>query len=545
MKTRFIRKLAALLILTLASVVARAEISVNQDVTIGSAAPASPKVFNLMSLKSGGGGGMRPSDLILVTNTATLSGRQESALVYDRWGNSFGATRSGGNYGLGMVYKIDPSNVVTTLRSLPVTNTSGEGYWAFGGVILINDDTLMGTTIAGSSNNLGCMFTIKTSGSDYKEVMAYNGTNNGAGPNDRLLFDGHQTVYSTTIQGGEAGDYGTVGSHLTNGSAVWIHKLHGTNGSHPYGGLIFNADRSRLVGTTIVGGAYGFGTIFDMSTNGNDFRVLYHMTGGTNGFNPENALVLGIDGKYYGSMSGTNSYMLGGLFTVNADGSGFNLFYKYPTAAGALWAFPQEPLRTRNGDFLVSSYYGGMYHTGNVVRFTTSLDVNTIVDFDGTNGGSLTTLVLNPFKGTYDGVRRQLGSPAIYRKVEISIPEMTQLKRIQNSPSNNIISFDSAAGQTYTPISGPLPGISLTNMTTVTATSAVTSITNSGSLVGHAAFKIMTDFTNTPSGFNTAMAKGVYLPPLQLVSYFPPVPPCTNCPPADTNPPPGLPRFGN
>lgn len=530
----------ALAVLTLFSVAtAWAGISVNQHTTIGEATPASPKTFSLMSLKSGGGGGMKPSNLILITNVATLGGRQESALVYDRYGNAYGATRSGGNYGLGLVYKIDPSNVVTTLRSLPSTNTSGEGYWAFGGVILINDDTLMGTTIAGSSNNLGCMYTIKTSGSGYKEVMAYNGTN-GASPNDRLLFDGHQTVYSTTIQGGEAGDYGTVASHSTNGVANWIYKLHGTNGSHPYGGLIFNADRSRLVGTTAIGGANGYGVVFDISTNGTDYRVLYNLVGGNGGQGPENALVLGIDGRYYGSTSGTNSYMLGGLFTISADGSGFSLFYKYSTAMGALWAFPQEPLRTRNGDFLVPSYYGGIYHTGNVVRFTTSLDVNTVVDFDGTNGGSTTTLVLNLFKGTYDGVRRQLGSPAIYRKVELSIPEMTQVRQIENSPSNNIIAFDSAAGQTYTPLSGPMPGISLTNLATVTATSAVTSITNVGPLVGDAGFRIITDFTNTPAGFNTAMAKGVYLPPLRLVSYFPPVPHCTNCP-ADTNPPPGFP----
>jgi hypothetical protein len=522
----------AVLALTLFSAVAAwGGISFNQT-TIGEAVPVSPKTFNLMSLRSGGGG-MKLSDLIVITNAATLSGRQESALVYDRYGNAYGATRSGGTYGLGLVYKIDTNNAVTTLRSLPSTNTSGEGYWAFGGVILINDDTLMGTTIAGSSNNLGGMFTIKTSGSGYKEVMAYYGTN-GASPNDRLLFDGNQTVYSTTIQGGEAGDYGTIASHTTNGVANWIYKLHGTNGSHPYGGLIFNADRSRLVGTTSIGGANGYGVVFDISTNGNDYRALYHLTGGNNGHDPENALSLGIDGRYYGSTSGTNSYMFGGLFVINADGTGFNLFYRYSSATVAPWAFPQEPLRTRNGDFLVPSYYGGIHHTGNVLRFTTSLDVNTIVDFDGTNGGSMTTLVLNPFKGTYDGVRRQLGSPAIYRKVEISIPEMTQVNRIENSPSNNIISFDSAAGQTFTLLSGELPGVSLTNVVTVNATSAVTSITNNGPLVGNAGFRIITDFTNTPSGFNTAMAKGVYLPPVRSISYFPPVPPCTNCPP-DTN----------
>ena len=78
--------------------------------------------------------------------------------VLDATGNLYGATPSGGSYGLGTVFKLSPTGVFTTLYNFGGSATDGS---IPNGVTLDNSGNLYGTTCSGGgSNGSGIVFKI-------------------------------------------------------------------------------------------------------------------------------------------------------------------------------------------------------------------------------------------------------------------------------------------------------------------------------------------------------------------------------------------------
>ena len=76
----------------------------------------------------------------------------------------------------------------------------------------------------------------------------------------------------------QAASYGAVLYSFTGGS----------DGANPQSRLTFDA-AGNLYGTTYSGGLWGYGTVFELSPNGNggwNETVLYSFTGGADGANP-------------------------------------------------------------------------------------------------------------------------------------------------------------------------------------------------------------------------------------------------------------------
>jgi len=88
-----------------------------------------------------------------------------------------------------------------------------------------------------------------------------------------MVFDTAGNLYSTAISGGLAGGCGGAGCGTVfelspNASGPWhLTVLHtfgtGTDGTVPYGGVVFNTD-GNLYGTTNQGGSGGMGTVFQL-----------------------------------------------------------------------------------------------------------------------------------------------------------------------------------------------------------------------------------------------------------------------------------------
>jgi hypothetical protein len=97
-------------------------------------------------------------------------------------------------------------------------------------------------------------------------LVNFNGTN-GAFPYAGLIADAHGDLFGTTYQGGTNGVYG-VGTvfeiaKTANGYAstpTTLVSFNGTDGAHPYAGLIADA-HGDLFGTTVEGGAYPLASI--------------------------------------------------------------------------------------------------------------------------------------------------------------------------------------------------------------------------------------------------------------------------------------------
>ena len=100
-------------------------------------------------------------------------------------------------------------------------------------------------------------------------LHSFNG-NDGYHPPAGLIFDAAGNLYGTTYYGG-AHDTGTVFELTPNGDGSWtesvLHSFNGSDGSGLFAGLTFDA-AGNLYGTTSWGGGFGYGTVFELTPNG-------------------------------------------------------------------------------------------------------------------------------------------------------------------------------------------------------------------------------------------------------------------------------------
>jgi uncharacterized repeat protein (TIGR03803 family) len=245
-------------------------------------------------------------------------------LVFDAHGNLYGTAEGRGTYGYGMVFELTNSSwgwYETPLHSF--NNNGTDGVWPEAGLIFDAAGNLYGTTIQGGTNNRGTVFELTPGqGGDWTEtvLLDFNGTDGGS-PWASLVFDGRGHLYGTTGSGGAYG-FGTV-FELTPTNGSWtetvLHnfKANGTDGTIPLGSLIFDA-HGNLYGTTRQGGTYNLGTVFELTPEqgGNWTETVLFDFNGTDGANPWAGLVLDAAGNLYGTTYYGGAYNYGTVFEI-------------------------------------------------------------------------------------------------------------------------------------------------------------------------------------------------------------------------------------
>jgi uncharacterized repeat protein (TIGR03803 family) len=134
----------------------------------------------------------------------------------------------------------------------------------------------------------------------------------GSGPQCRLTPDGAGNFYGTTVGGGLWG-YGTVFEVSPNAAGGWNETVlysftGGTDGAYPlFSDLIFD-NAGNLYGTTFYGGAFGYGqsgygVVFQLKRVGTSWieSVVHNFAGGDGGAYPVNGVVMGPTGNLYGT----------------------------------------------------------------------------------------------------------------------------------------------------------------------------------------------------------------------------------------------------
>jgi uncharacterized repeat protein (TIGR03803 family) len=170
--------------------------------------------------------------------------------------------------------------------------------------------------------------------SKYKTLYKFRDGKDGAGPRAGLIFDQAGNLYGTASGGGAHGS-GTVFQLAPNADGSWRENVpytfcsrpHCSDGDTPLGGLIFD-QAGNLYGTTVLGGAHGSGTVFQLVPNADGSwreSVLYSFcpTNCGDGADP-NGLVFDLAGNLYGTTSSGGGALAGGTvfkLAPNADGS--------------------------------------------------------------------------------------------------------------------------------------------------------------------------------------------------------------------------------
>lgn len=265
-------------------------------------------------------------------------GRNPAAgLIFDRQGALYGTTTVGGGYGgvcpvgCGTVFELKPSRSRYSERILYRFSGTPDGADPSAGLIFDGKGALYGTTAGGGYYGSGTVFKLTPSGSTYSESILYNfqGGSDGAHPYAGLIVNDKGALYGTTSGAGYYGS-GTVFALTPSGSGysestLWRFGEYGTGGAKPAAGLIRDK-RGALYGTTVDGGHYGFGVVFKLTRSGSSEyseNILLSFDGRNDGAKPYAGLIFGKKGELYGTTSRGGHFGFGTAFKLTPSGSGY------------------------------------------------------------------------------------------------------------------------------------------------------------------------------------------------------------------------------
>src|SRR5258708_252751 len=194
------------------------------------------------------------------------------------------------------------------------------------------------------------------------ETVLHNFNNNGidgTSPVTNLILDASGNLYGMTPTGGAYGS-GVAFELLPKTGGGYTEKiLHSfnnvlTDGAQPYGPLVLDA-LGNLYGTTLGGGAYAFGTIFELAPRAGGawgFRILHSFNGSNGDANGSfGGLVADAAGNFYGTGSAGGANNQGAVFELARTGGGGwggrGLYSFYSHGSGGFPPHARLPLHSR------------------------------------------------------------------------------------------------------------------------------------------------------------------------------------------------------
>jgi uncharacterized repeat protein (TIGR03803 family) len=360
----------------------------------------------------------------------------DTELVRDNAGNLYGTSVQGGIYGGGTVFQVTPAGGHTVLYNFTGGVDGGEPYK---GVTLDAQGNLYGTAVTGGGGSCeggcGVVFKLTNAGGTWTQnvIHTFLGSD-GSGPGSPVAIDNHGNVFGTTPTGGASG-MGVVYELKRAGGGGWkfavIHSFTGGNDGGGGSASPFLIDAAgNLYGVCTVGGANGFGTVYEMSliqgkwrlttlyafkdqpdgalpyggviadkagnlygttyyAGANDLGAVYRLTrghgawtesvlysfkGGTDGASPISSLVADAAGNFYGTTSdgGAATCSCGVIFKMTRGAAGKwteSVAYRFPGTPQPGFAY-NGMVGGSDGNFYGATVHGGSGNDGAVYEFT-------------------------------------------------------------------------------------------------------------------------------------------------------------------------------
>jgi uncharacterized repeat protein (TIGR03803 family) len=311
----------------------------------------------------------------------------EGGLVLDAAGNLYGTTFAGGATGDGTVFEVVKGDAwITSLASFD----GADGQYPAAGLIVDNSGNLYGTTTEGGAAGDGTVFEVAAGSGTVTTLASFNGSN-GAEPQGDLVLDSSGNLYGTAAAGGAAGDGTAFEVVAGSGTITTLASFNGTNGSDPQGGLVMDGN-GNLYGTAVQGGAFGYGTVFEVARGSGTITGLASFNS-TAGGSPYAGLTIDGAGDLYGVVPSGGGADQGTVFEL--PGAAVPLIDQWTGADsatgthwsdGANWSLGAPPTAYQTALFTRNATVQG---------FTATVDAGFThaiagLEIDGTWGGTIT-----------------------------------------------------------------------------------------------------------------------------------------------------------
>jgi uncharacterized repeat protein (TIGR03803 family) len=185
---------------------------------------------------------------------------------------------------------------------------------------LASDGKFYGVTAAGGAYGMGSVFVVTPTGTLTTLHSFAADCGDGCVPNDGLIQATDGNLYGTTAVGG-AGFFGTVFRITTGGTLTTLYSFPAdlSDGSTPVAGLIQATD-GHLYGTTFFGGAGFQGTVFRITTGGTLTTLHSFADDCSDGCAPQGRLLQASDGNLYGPTRRGGLSDAGTIFRITTAG---------------------------------------------------------------------------------------------------------------------------------------------------------------------------------------------------------------------------------
>ncbi len=363
-----------------------------------------------------------------------------AGLTMDQAGNLYGTTcgdACGGGGTAGTAFKLSKKGSGWIVSPLYSFAGSASGASPYAGIVFGPHGSLYGTTAytggAGCENGSGCgtIFSLKPSAFACKSALCFwtgtvlygftGGTDGAAPALGDVVFDAVGNLYGTTQFGGTYGA-GAV-FELTPSESGWTESIlysftGDSDGAHPYAGVVLD-QAGNLYGTANLGGAFGAGTVFQLtpSQSGWTENTLYTFAGGSDGGYPYSGLIFDPTGALYGATISGGQDGGGTVFKLTPSNGGwtYSLVYGFKGPGGA-YCGPTANLTLDGANNLYGTTQcdGGSVGHGTVFRLTPSGDswtYKSLHDFSGGgDGGNPVGPVLLDASGNLYGTAANAGA---------------------------------------------------------------------------------------------------------------------------------------
>ena len=386
-----------------------------------------------------------------------------ATLIQGRDGNFYG-TSGWTNQVHCTVFKITPQGTLTTLWQFGSLSNNADGNSPFAGLVQGRDGDFYGTTASGGINHAGTVYKITSAGT-LTPLWQFGGLTNdadGIGPNG-LTQGSDGNFYGTTI-GEELNTHGTVFRITPQGSLTTLYSFGNVagDGIDPFATVVQGRD-GNFYGTTGSGGAFGHGTVFRMTPTG-ELTNIWHFSGGLDGAFPTAALVQGRDGLFYGTTYSGGSSNLGIVYKITSTGTLTPLWQFGSFANGADGGRPNDALVLgSDGSFYGTASGGGTNHpfsNGTAFKITSAGSFTPLWQFGSLSGfphvdGSGPRGLVQGSDGFFYGTTTFGGTNGggqygtVFKICVPLNPPANQISGLSVADSNIVVAVPSVAGETY------------------------------------------------------------------------------------------------
>ncbi len=264
----------------------------------------------------------------------TIGSDPRGSLVETSNGKFIGMAYSGGLFGFGSIYEIDPTLPAPSTPVQKLALSSGLGTYPRGGLIKANNGKYYGLTSSGGANSNGVLFEYNPTTNNYIIRHEFSSLINGSAPIGDLVQAANGSLYGFTTGGG-ANTGGVIFKYNPiDSSFSKVHDFAITTGISPEGNMTFNPTNGLFYGMTKLGGNNSRGVLFSFNPLTNTYAALFHF-GLTNGDYPVGKLVRSDNGKLYGTTEFGGDNDLGVFFEFTTGSNAFSKLFDFNSVNGA------------------------------------------------------------------------------------------------------------------------------------------------------------------------------------------------------------------